>query len=85
MTIFMLLIFWHTPFQVLHNGQKIIYNIAPMSSAYLIPCVTSSSIESSFICKYWASGDVLDKYMTVESQTKLRGDGIVHGEILFVI
>ena len=60
--------FAHSPFQVLHNGQIILYNIAPLSSEYLIPCLALSTTFSSYICKYAASEDVLDSNMTVESQ-----------------
>ena len=60
--------FAHSPFQVLHNGQIILYNIAPLSSEYLIPCLAFSTTFSSYICKYAASEDVLDSNITVESQ-----------------
>ena len=51
----------------MHNGQIILYNIAPLFSEYLIPCLVFSSTFSSYICKYVASDDVLDSNMTVES------------------
>ena len=44
----------------------------------LSPCVTFSPTESSYICKYLASEDILDSNMTVESQIKLWGNGIFH-------
>ena len=44
---------------------------ATLSSTYLIPCVALFSTESSYI--YWASEDLLNSNMIVESQTKLQG------------
>ena len=67
----------HSPFQVLHNGQIILYNRAPLSSEYLIPCLVFSSTFSSYICKYAASEDVFDSNMTVGSQIKLWGDFLI--------
>ena len=56
-----------SPFQVLHNCQKILYSIAPLSSAYLFQCVAFSSIESSYFCNYRVCEDMLLKHDSGES------------------
>ena len=63
-TLFMLQIFCTQSLPVLLNDQKILHNIAPMSSAWLIPMCDILSTENSYICKYLASEDILDSNMT---------------------
>ena len=74
----MLRMFCTQSLPVLQNDQKTLYNIAPLSSAWLIPMCVILSHRNSYICKYLASEDILDSNMTVESQIKLWGNNIFH-------